>query len=452
MSFTKGTAALYLGCRHTKLALGFRKGNGDQQLSSVPFDGVRNDPDYPDSNDEFEFIAYAGLTPDRQWVEGRAALSCNTQVPIKTLLVWVSGIRRTAIIDRIPGGQLTRELFHDELITIDTARAILLRHLRRMTTMMLMHANRQQVDVVRIVLLYPSYLWPAEGEDDFDRYKDCYRGLMRACLSHRIEFYPINEGLASILYMSEPFVDSISGSTKALLPNLFSDMYTAKWAYLLFVDWGSSTMVNFVVSIASVVSGSDIANDDVRSLIQRDLTQMSQAGLADFREGTLVFERQKRQIDYSEYTIRNRTLYLHDDEDNGADIQIDLPAKELARIFEHAYNPGLRLLQRVIHRVLTSSIAFTVIFSGGSVMNHGLRKKLESVMERYKRHAVNKGVELRTVFMSDLQTRWFTTNACGAAGAFDRAPSFASIVHDISIGVQRVDIDLNMVGKIPPSE
>lgn len=39
-------------------------------------------------------------------------------------------------------------------------------------------------------------------------------------------------------------------------------------------------------------------------------------------------------------------------------------------------------------------------------MNHGLRKKLESVMERYKRHAVNKGVELRTVFMSDLQTRW----------------------------------------------
>ena len=246
----------------------------------MPFDGVRNDPDYPDSNDEFEFIAYAGLTPDGQWVEGRAALSCNTQVPIKTLLVWVSGIRRTAIIDRIPGGQLTRELFHDELITIDTARAILLRHLRRMATMMLMHANRQQVDVVRIVLLYPSYLWPAEGEDDFDRYKDCYRGLMRACLSHRIEFYPINEGLASILYMSEPFVDSISGSTKALLPNLFSDMYTAKWAYLLFVDWGSSTMVNFVVSIASLLC---------HPLFAHLLTGVEHPGLtAFFKDGTIT--------------------------------------------------------------------------------------------------------------------------------------------------------------------
>lgn len=187
-------------------------------MSRVPFSRKLDDPDYPESNSEYEFVATTAVGEDGRLVEGRQALSLDMWFPLKTMLVYIAlnGSRHCdRIVARLPGGcDLLHAIYQAETVRTETIRDVLIKHFVRLRRMSLVQAERNGVTIGTLVLTYPHYLFASQGRHDFDSYMDCYLELLLRVWGQHVKYRIVSEGQAVALYTCEPFFDSVSGRSK----------------------------------------------------------------------------------------------------------------------------------------------------------------------------------------------------------------------------------------------
>lgn len=250
---------LDFGNMYSKMALGFSR-DSKCQISRVPFNGTFNDPDHPEGNTDYEFIAAAALREAgdaSQMLEGRQALDCDMSIPLKTALIYLalSSTRnhRREVVLKMPSGPYLLRAFQEKRVTKEMMSDVLHRHFERLQRMALIQARNNGVQITSIVVTYPNYLCAYEGSKDFDKYMDWLLRILRSIWGDSTKFRVMSEGQAAALYICEPFFDAVTGSIRPQVETLFEGLNKKEWINLIVVDSGSSSLVCSRASYGLVV-------------------------------------------------------------------------------------------------------------------------------------------------------------------------------------------------------
>lgn len=465
------------GNLYSKMSLGFTNQKGDLEVSRVVFSGDLSDPDYPETNSQYDFVASAALTEDGKLVEGRPALNYDEAIPLKTMLVWVAKVGpRDETVNRLPFGECLVASTSKGDISKDDIKLILRCHWTRLRRMALAHATGVGVVIDQLVLTYPNYLFMNENSKDFDRYIDYYITEIRLIWGSEINIRVMSEGQAITIYACEPFFDSEGGAVRRLIENLFADMEKRSWIKLVIVDSGSSSVVRLIsrpcvsrapakptqniqtVCIyfdehgqmshsqsfinpgqrAGVQSGSHMANDEVQKILSESLKSAENAGTSvkpgDLAKYLEAFERTKRSrnFNYLEYIRSKRELRLSTDD--GCQLRIDLDHRQIEKVFNTAHKKGLDILESEIGRSADNDTA--TLFTGGSYLSKGLRTDVMDKMENISSKAAEHGTKVTYDFLGNHGTRWSTAVSAGAAIGLMTMPSLDQTLVGFTIGLQ----------------
>lgn len=222
-----------------------KKPDGSPGLTRVPWTGDLDDPEYPDDNSEFEFVACAALAGPGELVEGRRALDSDESMHLKTIFVFLAlsqGRHRNEIVSLLPDGPRLIRAVAQEAITEAMMYTALTAHFTRLHRMVQAQLARSFLFVTTLVITYPNYLFENENTRDFDQFIDFYYRLIKPIWGN-IHYRVCSEGQAVAVYLCVPFVDSISGQIRKQVEQLFSHLRKASWVNLIIVDSGSSSVV-----------------------------------------------------------------------------------------------------------------------------------------------------------------------------------------------------------------
>lgn len=125
-----------LGSVHSKAALSYWSG-GVPQLLRVQFEGTLDDPDRPeDSNSQFEFVACGAVDEETgEEIEGRRALSYDSSVWLKTMLVFMAlalSRHRDRVVRKLPWGDVLLSAVREGRMATATMRSLICKHLLRL--------------------------------------------------------------------------------------------------------------------------------------------------------------------------------------------------------------------------------------------------------------------------------------------------------------------------------
>lgn len=224
------------------------------QLHRVGFTGDDDDPNYPDGNTEFEFVASAALdslADELVLVEGLPALRHDLNIPLKTILVYLALggdhlAHRREVVQGLPSGPYLLDATDSMRITPQMMEDVLTRHFARLQKMALTQAARNRVEIGTLALTYPNYLYHREGTKDFDKYMDYFIYLLRKVWGPHVMYRLMSEGQAVALYVCSPFFDTLSGEMRQQIERLFNGLNKSSWINLCIIDSGSSSLVCLV--------------------------------------------------------------------------------------------------------------------------------------------------------------------------------------------------------------
>lgn len=216
-----------------------------------------------------------------------------------------------------------------------------------------------------------------------------------------------------------------------------------------------------------VQSGSHLANSEVRKIVVKALEDAREVGY-EVSDGDVAgylqnFERQKKRrgFNYVKYTAEQQQLSLHSHK--GCQLRIELKAKRIEKVFDAAFNKGLKALKATLDKYLTSEPLecsdMAVLFCGGSYISEGLRVKVKQVMQTFESKARAKlGIAVKWDFLTNLEksknwqvlrtitpagwsplTSSRSTAVCaGAALGELTMPRLADLIRGLTIGLQVV--------------
>ncbi|KAG6353713.1 hypothetical protein INS49_005422 [Diaporthe citri] len=208
------------GSLHSKLALVYYSESNQVQVSRIQFQGRVDDPDYPETNSEFQFAASAAPRgQNTNLVGGKAAEQYDTCIPLKTMVVCLSipkAWHRKKVVSGMHSGPELLEALHTGKITTDMIRDALTTHFQRLRKMALLQANSQRVrvSIAVLALTYPNYLFEHESQHDSDRYMELYLELIRIVWGPDIKVRVVSKGQAGALHLCQAWFDTITGTVR----------------------------------------------------------------------------------------------------------------------------------------------------------------------------------------------------------------------------------------------
>lgn len=229
------------------MTLGFKDDRGQPKLSRVGFTGRRSDPEYPDTNSEYEFVAVAAPLNSGEVVEGRRALWQDTWVSLKSMLLYKAltptPAHRDDIVRRMPYGDLLLECIETGKFTSETMLGALKEHVSRLRSMALAQTERDRRRITDLILTVPNHLIPNENSGNFNQFVDLYVKIIYSVYPRHIKYRIVSEGQGVALYVYIPFINSSSGSIQKQVQSLFKDLDKRSWIDFVIIDSRGSTVV-----------------------------------------------------------------------------------------------------------------------------------------------------------------------------------------------------------------
>ncbi|KAI0416114.1 hypothetical protein F5X98DRAFT_388384 [Xylaria grammica] len=403
---------------------------------------------------KLELVAAAALENDKLIV-GDRALTMDTNIPLKTLLMFYAGITSEKIINRLPGGRTLMRAVRGMAIDSVMIADALCQHFK-----VLRHCASEQmqscgVQARVVVLTYPNFLFSREKSRDFEKYMDHYLALIRPIFGLDLQYETASEGQAAALYLCEPF-DDVAGYSRVKLRTreLFGDVRSVGRSITI-VDVGSSTLNLQSVTayfnadgevtesqssvphgaITGARGGSHVSNDIIRNRIERSLQRTIKSGSlaqGDIAALLLDFEQKKRGIDYSAKDLRMVYLQCSDPHKS-----VPLRAEDIQNAFETAFKDGLALLRTELSRMLGLREDFGVLFCGGSFCNPGLHNVVKTIMAEAKAKGKKMGISVTHSFLRQ-ELYWSSAVAVGAAVSMMRVPTTGSLLASSRIGIHKI--------------
>lgn len=191
-----------------------------------------------------------------------------------------------------------------------------------------------------------------------------------------------------------------------------------------------------IANIAGEISGSQIANDEVRKTVYKVLKSAKSIG-TDVRSGDLArylqdFNRQKRKKDwnYAQIIRQQCKMQLHVDE--GCQLRIDLGPRQLEDVFRAAFGGGIDLVKTETRQREADKIDLAVLFSGGSFQADGLREQISRIIDDFQARSQNRLVSYN--FLDQPLNRSLAVSA-GAALGFITMPPLQDLLRHLTIGI-----------------
>ncbi|KAF7539906.1 hypothetical protein G7054_g1756 [Neopestalotiopsis clavispora] len=409
---------------------------------------------------QFMFFAYAALV-DGQFIVGRRALGHDICIPLKTILVFASGIRQEHILVRLPGGEELLNGIAKSTINIDMMEAALSEHFRELQRNVCEQAEEQELNVEHIVLSYPHYLLRNGGQKETDKYMSYYTRLMQRIWGEHIQFNSVKEGFALSLYLSEPFDEGTSFLSRKALSKLYSKVDRTQGLNLVIIDMGGSSMNiqtislyygtdgQFICSQANespdwcegTQGGSDLMNTQIKDVAREMLrSHVTPGELAVFLND---FEQQKYDIDCA-LDSTSETIKLNGIEKQFIRLQgesserrVNIPARTIKKIFKDVFNNGRRVWKDEIKVQLDIGRPFVALFCGGSFAGPGLRNQASRDMEKYKELAEQRGTSFEYAFLEKFDRQSASAVASGCAISMLRMPPARSVINGSAVLIQK---------------
>lgn len=235
------------GCLSSKATLSFVQPASDK--ISILRVTLTADRDHPErrtapnsSHSDFEFISYAALSSNGL-VTGRLALEEDDRFPLKTAFAHCAGFPRRNVRGMPRGpeflrlcdrGPMTWEMLHNALHD----------HFRLLRDMALAKARDAGLDIRKMNLTYPDFIWEMQEDTDlFDKYRNYYLRHMHDLWGQDMPTQMSMEGHSTAVYVCEPFEDALSSVERSRLWRRFRGLDLRSGLNLVVVDSGSSTLV-----------------------------------------------------------------------------------------------------------------------------------------------------------------------------------------------------------------
>ena len=190
-----------LGSSASKASLVYVNRHNEVCVARVPFAGGSDDPERSDT--PHDFIACAAFKDD-EVIVGKMSLDEDITIPLKTMLVFLAGIRRKTV-ETLPGGRLLLEAMEGRRITKEAMRKAIIHHFGVLRTSILEEAEGRNVTIKVIVVTHPNYLASHSQSGDHDLYLEHYLSLLSPLWGDGIHFETASEGQAAANYICERF-------------------------------------------------------------------------------------------------------------------------------------------------------------------------------------------------------------------------------------------------------
>ncbi|RWA13007.1 hypothetical protein EKO27_g2127 [Xylaria grammica] len=370
------TLSIDFGCGSSKMALAYMKNSeSTPRVIRIPVGDVMS------TTPKLELVASAALENDKL-VVGDQALTMDTNIPLKTLLMFYAGITPEKIINRLPGGRTLMRAVRG--MAIDSA--------------MIADALCQHFKVLRH--------WAS-----YSRVKLRARELFGDVRSVDRSITIVDVGSSTLNLQSVTAYFNADGE----------------------VTESQSSVPHGAVTGAR--GGSHVSNDIIRNRIERSLQRTIKSGSlaqGDIAALLLDFEQKKKGIDYSAKDLR--MIYLQCSDPHKS---VPLRAEDIQNAFETAFKDGLGLLRTELSRMLRLREDFGVLFCGGSFCNPGLHNVVKTIMAEAKAKGKKMGISVTHSFLRQ-ELYWSSAVAVGAAVSMMRVPTTGSLLASSRIGIHKI--------------
>ncbi|KAK8109211.1 hypothetical protein PG984_015012 [Apiospora sp. TS-2023a] len=463
--FQEGEACVGLDFGHSssKLALAYLKhGESVPRLRRVhipPDEDYAHDPER--KLQAYQLVSYAGWDGDaKEWVIGWAALQCDHRVPLKAMLLYVAGLLRKYVVEKMPGGKALLGYVAKGMLNDTTIRALLEDHVTSLYQFANTCAELCEVKIKSVVVTYPNYLSDEDTHACVTQYTDALLGIVRPIWGEHPLYQTASEGQATAVYVVTRFDDNDSAKKqKHRLRNLFQDLDTSQTLNLLVADNGGSTTnfqsLNIKVDETGYITqsqsniphgistgskgGSNTANElvdlQIREKLKKHIREQNLL-LGELAGIPKKFERCKKMYNYQS-VVPPLSINCKVDNRRKDAVEVIIGGDQIKKAMKAAFSPGINLIKKEVKRVTELGKDFAVLFCGGSYVNKGLWAETNEMMKKIREEVAKQGNNVQWAFLRT-EEHWSSAVASGAALSMMNLPAPEDLLMDSAIGLQEV--------------